>query len=171
MGENLIIRFDKIGDFLFIERCHPYAEQDSDMIDDAVVARFSLTTGEMESVEVLFFDSWLKKEGAIRIPVSAAMRPANAALLATDTPSASDSTLAIRYDQPTDTLALELRSTRPGQYWREICEGVSAGVSSETGEIESLEIRRFKARTERDGEIALPINATMRPSKRAVSAE
>ena len=40
MGEKLIIRYDQIGSFLFLEVCSPYAQQDSDMIDDAVVARF-----------------------------------------------------------------------------------------------------------------------------------
>ena len=40
MSERLIIRYDQIGSFLFIEVCSPYAQPDSDMIDDAVVARF-----------------------------------------------------------------------------------------------------------------------------------
>ena len=62
-----------------MEVCPPYAQQDSNEIGECVVARFNLTTGEMESVEVLFFDSWLKKEGEIRIPVSAALWPAGAA--------------------------------------------------------------------------------------------
>ena len=171
MGEKLIIRYDKIGSFLFIELCRPYAEQDSDMIDDAVVARFNLTTGEMESVEVLFFDSWLKKEGAIRIPVSAAMWPANTTLLSVVAPSSMDSHLTIKYDLSSDTLTLEQYPLHTGQRSGEICEGVSARLNPETGEIESLEIRRFKARTENDGEIVLPINAVLRPVKQAVSAE
>ena len=41
MGERLTITYDKIGDFLFLDLCHPYAEQESNMIDDAVVARAS----------------------------------------------------------------------------------------------------------------------------------
>ena len=167
MGENLIVRYDEIGDFLFIELCRPYAEQDSDMIDDAVVARFNLTTGEMESVEVLFFDSWLKKEGVIRIPVSAVLWPANTAAPNFDAPSSMDSHLTIRYDQPADTLALELRPIYRGQYRREICEGVSAGLNSETGQIEGLEIRSFKARMEHEGKIVLPIEATLRPAEPA----
>ena len=71
MGEKLIIRYDQIGSFLFIEVCSPYAQQDSDEIDDAVLGRFNLKTGELESVEVLFFESWLRMEGEIRIPVAA----------------------------------------------------------------------------------------------------
>ena len=45
MGEVLTVIYDKIGDILFVDVCHPYAEQDSDMVDDAVVARFNLETG------------------------------------------------------------------------------------------------------------------------------
>ena len=171
MGEKLIIRYDKIGDFLFIELCHPYAEQDSDMIDDAVVARFNLTTGEMESVEVLFFDSWLKKEGVIRIPVSAAMWPANTTPLSIVAPSSIDSHLTIKYDLTCDILMLEQCPPYPGQRETEIVKDATARLNPETGVIESLEIRSFKARTENDGEIALPINAALRPVKQTISAE
>ena len=171
MGEKLIIRYDKIGDFLFIELCRPYAEQDSDMVDDAVVARFNLTTGDMESVEVLFFDSWLKKEGAIRIPVSAAMWSANTTPPSVVAPSSMDSHLTIKYDLSGDILTLEQRPLHTGQRPGEICEGVSGRFNPETGEIECLEIRRFKSRTGNDGEIVLPINATLRLVKSAVAAD
>ena len=167
MGENLIIRYDRIGGFLFIELCHPYAEQDSDMIDDAVVARFNLTTGEMESVEVLFFDSWLEKEGAIRIPVGVTLWPTGAALPKGVSPSSAEATMTIKYAQSGDTLTLALRPPHSGQYRREICEGVSAGLNSETGLIEHLEIRSFKARMEQDGKIVLPIDASLRPAEPA----
>ena len=70
-----------------------------------------------------------------------------------------------------DALTLAQRPPHPGQYRREICDGVSAGLDTETGEIESLEIRRFKALVEQDGEIVLPINATLRPIKQSVAAE
>lgn len=48
MDKKLIIEYDKIGDFLFIEICAPYAEQDSECIDDDIVSRFNLTTGDLE---------------------------------------------------------------------------------------------------------------------------
>ena len=171
MGETLTIEYDKIGDILFIDECRPYAEQDSNEIGESLLARFNLETGEIETIEVLFFFSWLKKEGEIRIPVSAAMRPANTALLATTAPSSGDATLTIRYDQPADTLTLEQNPPHPGQDRREICEGVSAGTNAETGEIECLEIRSFKARTERDGKIVLPIQAALRLAGQAVATD
>ena len=161
MGGTLTIEYDKIGDFLFIDLCRPYAEQDSDEIGESLVARFNLETGEIETVEILFFFAWLKKEGEIRIPVNAAMWPANTALLATTALSPADATLTIRYDQDADALMLEQHPPYPGQRLYEICEGVSAGLNSETGLIERLEIRSFKARLECDGEIVLPIEASL----------
>lgn len=167
MGERLTIIYDKIGDFLFLDVCHPYAEQDSDMIDDAVVARFNLKTGEIETVEILFFYSWLKKEGEIRIPVSAALWPADAAPRKAIVPPPTDGALTIGYDQASDTLTLEQRPPHPAQNRREICEGVSAGLNSETGEIEGLAIRSFKARMECYGKVVLPIEASLRPTEPA----
>lgn len=171
MGEILTIEYDKIGDFLFIDVCPPYAEQDSNEIGECLVARFNLETGEIETVEILFFFAWLKKEVEIRIPVSAALWPANAAPLDVAAPSSADSHLTIKYDQTGDTLTLEQRPLHPAQNRREICEGVSARLNPETDEIESLEIRRFKARVEQDSEIVLPINATFRLVKSAVAAD
>ena len=55
MDEKLIISYDKIGSFLFLELCHPYAEQDSDLLEDAVVVRYNPKTGALESVEIRFF--------------------------------------------------------------------------------------------------------------------
>ena len=171
MGERLTITYDKIGDFLFLDLCHPYAEQESNMIDDAVVARFNLKTGEIETVEILFFYSWLKKEGEIRIPISAALWPTDAAHRKVTVPTPIDGTITIIYDQTGDALTLERLPPHPSQYRREICEDVSAGLNAGTGDIESLEIRRFKARVEQDGEIMLPIYATFRLVKSAVAAD
>ena len=170
MGETLTIIYDKIGDFLFIDVCHPYAEQDSNEIGESLVGRFNLETGEIETVEILFFFAWLRKEGEIRIPISAALWPLGAAPPNGAAPSRANEVLTVKYDQAGDILTLEQRPPHPGQQRREICEVVSAKVNSETGEIESLEIRRFKTRMEEDGEIVLPINATLRPIKRVVSA-
>ena len=171
MGETLTIEYDKIGDFLFIDLCRPYAEQDSDEIGESLVARFNLETGEIETVEILFFFAWLRKESEIRIPVNAALRLAGDSSPNTALPSPSGTGLTVRYDQPADTLTLEQRTLRPGQIRREICEGVSAGIDASTGEIESLDIRPFKARMEQDGKIVLPVEATLRPVKHTVAAD
>lgn len=171
MGERLILRFDEIGSLMFIEVCAPYAEQDSNEIGESVVARFNLETGEMESVEVLFFDSWLKKKGEIRIPVSASMRPSNSANVYATAPSAANAPMTVKYDGGTDTLYLDLREPCPGQTEVEICDGALARLNPETGGIESLAIHPFKTRAERDGKITLPISATFLPVKSAVTAD
>ena len=172
MDEKLIISYDKIGSFLFLELCPPYPEQDSDLLEDAVVVRYNPKTGALESVEILFFESWLKQEGEIRLPSLAAnFRPANAAPNGAAPPSRTDSTLTIGYDHAADTLTLHTRPPYPGQRCAGIGEGVTAGINDATGEIEHLEIRGFMARAERDGAVILPISASLRPAQIPVSAD
>ena len=162
MGEKLIIKYDEIGSFLFLEVCHPYAEQDSDMIDDAVVARFNLKTGELESIEILFFESWLKKEGEIRIPVNATLHPANTPA---HKPATTNTPITIKYNQPTDTLTINQSHPNPSQTKTQLTKGISARTNPATGQIENLEIQNFKARAKKDGAVILPINATLHPAK------
>ena len=168
MGEKLIIRYDQIGSFLFIEVCSPYAQQDSDEIDDAVLGRFNLKTGELESVEVLFFESWLRMEGEICIPVAASLgvggnggaRPAGA-----------DRGMVIKYDPSGDVLTMDWGDGRCGGYKRVISEGAQGRVNGATGEIEGLAVSDFMARAERDGAVVLPVKTTLRLVASAVSAE
>ena len=169
MGEKLIIRYDQIGSFLFIEVCSPYAQQDSDEIDDAVLGRFNLKTGELESVEVLFFESWLRMDGEIRIPVAASLgldggnggaRPAGA-----------DRGMVIKYDHSVDVLTMDWGDGRSGGYMRGIAEWARVRVNGATGEIEGLEVSDFMARAERDGGVVLPVKAALRLVASAVSAE
>ena len=172
MGESLVIEYDQIGDFLFMDVCRPYAEQDSDGIDDEILARFNLETGEIETIEVLFFKSRLKKEGEVRIPVSATLRLASAAAPeASAQPPSVDEALTIKYDHDDDTLTIDQRRPYHGQAEGEIDDGVTARMNAGTGEIENLAIRAFKARLEKDGEIVLPVNATLRPVEAPVPAE
>ena len=172
MGERLIIRYDQIGSFLFIEVCSPYAQQDSDMIDDAVVARFNLKTGELESVEVLFFESWLRMEGEIRIPVAASLGVdgkvgGNGGARTTG----ADRGMVIKYDHSGDVLTMDWGDGRCGGYMCGIAEGARGRVNGATGEIEGLEVSDFMARAERDGGVVLPVKAKLRLVKSAVSAE
>ena len=172
MGERLIIEYDQIGDFLFMDVCRPYAEQDSDGIDDEILARFNLETGEIETIEVLFFKSRLKQEGEVRIPVSATLRLASAgAPEASAQPPSVDEALTIKYDHDDDTLTIDQRRPYPGQAEGEIDEGVTARMNAGTGDIENLAIRSFKARLKKDGEVCLPINATLRPVEAPVPVE
>ena len=162
MDARLRITYDKIGDILFMDVCQQHPGQDTDEIDDDVVAKFNRATGAIEFVEILFFESRLKREGEIRLPaIAAAFRPAadpNGAA----PPSCTDSTLTIGYNHADDTLMLATRPPHPGQRQTGIGEGVTAGVNDATGEIESLAIRGFMARAARDGVVILPISASLR---------
>ncbi len=73
MGTQLIFSYDRIGDILFVGRCCPYREQDSDDIEDMVVARFNPDTGEVESFEVLFVSRRITSHDPFQldIPVTA----------------------------------------------------------------------------------------------------
>ena len=173
MGEKLIIRYDQIGSFLFIEVCSPYAQQDSDMIDDAVVARFNLKTGELESVEVLFFESWLRMEGEIRIPVAASLGvDGEVEGNGGPRPAGADRGMVIKYDHSGDVLTMDWGDEgSAGGYKRVIAEGAQGRVNGATGEIEGLEVSDFMARAERDGGVVLPVKAALRLVESAVSAE
>ena len=57
MSTNLIFEYDRIGDILSIEICPPYPEQETEEIDDSVVAKFHPQTDLVESIEVLFLSA------------------------------------------------------------------------------------------------------------------
>lgn len=71
MAENLIFQYDQEGDILYINRCAPYAEQESEELGDDVVARLNPQTGEIENLEVLFFSQRLKDQMFLNVPISA----------------------------------------------------------------------------------------------------
>ena len=172
MGEKLIIRYDQIGSFLFLEVCRPYAQQDSDMIDDAVVARFNLKTGELESVEVLFFESWLRMEGEIRIPVAASLGvDGEVGGNGGARPDGADKGMVIQYDHSGDVLTMDWGDGLSEGYKRVIAEGARGRVNEATGEVEGLAVSDFMARAERDGGVVLPVKTTLRLVESAVSAE
>ena len=161
MDARLSITYDEIGDILFMDVCRQHPGQDTDEIDDDVVAKFNLATGAIELVEILFFQSRLKREGEIRLlSVAPNFRPAAANKSAP--PSRPDATLTIGYHRANDILVLHTRPPHPGQRQAGIGGGTTAGMNDATGEIESLAIRGFMARAARDGAVILPISAALR---------
>lgn len=168
MGTELTIHYDVEGVILMIDKCPPYPGQEAGPVGDLVVGRMNGSTGEIENLEILLFDRRLEREGAIRLPIESDFRAMGHRENGPTTPRIE---LTLRYDLTGDALTLEQRPPHSGQYKREICEDVSARLNARTGEIENLEIRRFRARMEKDGAVVLPINATLRPVKQAVSAE
>jgi len=57
MDRKLRIHYDVLGDVLYLERCPPYAEQDSDEVASGIVTRTNPDSGEIETVEILFYSS------------------------------------------------------------------------------------------------------------------
>ena len=75
---KLKFRYDRIGDILYdilyINKCPPYAEQESDEIGDEIVARFNPHFGDVENLEVLFFSKRLMSSESLDLPFEVNMR-------------------------------------------------------------------------------------------------
>jgi hypothetical protein len=74
MEAKLTFKFDREGDVLHIDKCPPYAEQESEELGDDVVARLNPVTGEIENLEVLFFSTRLLRTDLFQLPVTANLR-------------------------------------------------------------------------------------------------
>jgi uncharacterized protein YuzE len=70
MGKKLTFEYDKIGDILYIQSVEPYAEQESDELDDEIVARYNPVTGDLEGLEILWFTRRFEKCQTLELPVS-----------------------------------------------------------------------------------------------------
>lgn len=77
MEANLKFKYDREGDILHIDKCPPYAEQESQELRDEVVARLNPDTGEVENLEVLFFSTRLLRTDLIELPIAANLRLAS----------------------------------------------------------------------------------------------
>ena len=74
MEKKLTLQYDREGDILYINKCSPYAEQDSEEIGDGVIARLNRVTREIENLEVLFFSTRLLRRDLLELPVMAELR-------------------------------------------------------------------------------------------------
>ncbi len=73
METNLRFMYDRDADILHIDKCPPYAEQESEELGDEVIARLNPHTGEVENLEVLFFSMRLLRRELFELPVKADM--------------------------------------------------------------------------------------------------
>ena len=71
MEARLTFQYDRVGDILYINKCPQYAEQESEELGDDVVARLNPKTGEVETLEVLFFSSRLLRNELLELPIVA----------------------------------------------------------------------------------------------------
>lgn len=74
MEAMLRFKYDRSADILHIDKCPPYAEQESEELGDEVVARLNPKTGEVENLEVLFFSTRLLRTDVLELPVTAEFR-------------------------------------------------------------------------------------------------
>jgi hypothetical protein len=74
MEAKLSFRYDREADILHIDKCAPYAAQESEELDDEVVARMNPNTEEVENLEVLFFSTRLLRNELFELPVAAELR-------------------------------------------------------------------------------------------------
>jgi uncharacterized protein YuzE len=74
MKAKLTLRYDKVGDILYIDKCLPYKEQDSQELDDEIGVRLNPTSGEIETVEINFFSKRVANDASLEIPVNATLQ-------------------------------------------------------------------------------------------------
>jgi uncharacterized protein YuzE len=74
MAAKLTFKYDRQGDILHIDKCPPYAEQESEELGDDVVARLNPATGEIENLEVMFFSTRLLRSDLFQLPITADLR-------------------------------------------------------------------------------------------------
>ena len=76
MGAKLSFKYDREADILHIDKCPPYPEQESEELDDEVIARLNPKTRQIENMEVLFFSTRLLRGELFEIPVEAELHVA-----------------------------------------------------------------------------------------------
>lgn len=74
METKLTFRYNREADVLHIDKCLPYADQESEELGDEVIARTNPSTHEVENLEVLFFSTRLLRHDLLELPVEAELR-------------------------------------------------------------------------------------------------
>jgi len=74
MEAKLTFKYDREADILHIDKCPPYADQESEELGDDIVARLNPKTRQVENLEVMFFSTRLLRSDLFELPVSADLR-------------------------------------------------------------------------------------------------
>ena len=74
MDPKLTFKYDRAADILYIDKCPPYAEQETEELGDEVLARLHPGTNEVENLEVLFFSTRLLRSDLFELPITADLR-------------------------------------------------------------------------------------------------
>ena len=70
MEAKLTFKYDREADILYINKRHPYPEQESEEVGDDVVVRVNPSSGDVENIEVLFFSTRLLRDSHFEVPVA-----------------------------------------------------------------------------------------------------
>jgi uncharacterized protein YuzE len=70
MDAKLTFRYDREGDILYVDKRPPYAEQESEELEDGIVVRLNPDNGAVENWEVLFFSTRLMRSTLFELPSS-----------------------------------------------------------------------------------------------------
>jgi uncharacterized protein YuzE len=73
MAAKLAVHYDREADILYLSSRSPYPEQETAELGDDIIARRNPTTGDVESLEILFFS----KRDSLELPVVAQFRSTN----------------------------------------------------------------------------------------------
>lgn len=74
MDTKLTFKYDREADILYIDKCPPYAEQESEELGDDIIARLNPTTREVENLEVLFFSTRLLRQNLFEVPITGSLQ-------------------------------------------------------------------------------------------------
>ena len=77
MAKKLTVRYDKIGDILYIDTCTPYADQDSEELGDEIIARLNPISNLVENLEILFFSKRWDTLNLLELPINAVLQLAS----------------------------------------------------------------------------------------------
>ena len=71
MGAKLAFQYDREADILYITSRPPSPEQETEELGDDVIARLNPDSGDVESLEVLFFSTRLLRSDLFELPITA----------------------------------------------------------------------------------------------------
>jgi uncharacterized protein YuzE len=70
MAAKLAVQYDRQADILYLTTRPSYPEQESEELGDDIVARLNPETGDVESLEILFFSKRVQSD-SLELPVTA----------------------------------------------------------------------------------------------------
>ncbi len=75
MAAKLALHYDRAADILHLASRPPYPEQETEELGDDIIARLNPRTGDVESLEILFFSTRVQHD-LFELPVIADSRRA-----------------------------------------------------------------------------------------------